>query len=244
MGDVLTLIEKAQETVDEEKAKAMTQKLKKAQFGFDDYLESMNQMKKMGGLSSVLAMMPGLGSQMKDIENAIDEKKMAHFNTVYTQQLSAARFAEAGAQVLRQSKLIDDATDTLYIADVLALCQPKLTGLEALPAYADYFFTDSFPEDAASREKTLKKGGVEAARARLQELAAWVAEQAEWTDAALEAGLKTLAETKAVSTGEYIHAARLALSGRSVGPSFYGLLRVLGRQRVLSRITAWLEKNN
>ena len=77
MGDVLTLIEKAQETVDEEKAKAMTQKLKKAQFGFDDYLESMNQMKKMGGLSSVLAMMPGLGSQMKDIENAIDEKKMA-----------------------------------------------------------------------------------------------------------------------------------------------------------------------
>ncbi len=48
MGDVLTLIEKAQETVDEEKAKAMTQKLKKAQFGFDDYLESMNQMKKNG----------------------------------------------------------------------------------------------------------------------------------------------------------------------------------------------------
>lgn len=75
MGDVLTLIEKAQETVDEEKAKAMTQKLKKAQFGFDDYLESMNQMKKMGGLSSVLSMMPGLGSQMKDIENAIDEKR-------------------------------------------------------------------------------------------------------------------------------------------------------------------------
>ena len=79
---MLTLIEKAQETVDEEKAKAMTQKLKKAQFGFDDYLESMNQMKKMGGLSSVLAMMPGLGSQMKDIENAIDEKKMARTEAI------------------------------------------------------------------------------------------------------------------------------------------------------------------
>ena len=82
MGDVLTLIEKAQESVDEEKAKAMMQKLKKAQFGFDDYLESMNQMKKMGGLSSVLAMMPGLGSQMKDIENAIDEKKMARTEAI------------------------------------------------------------------------------------------------------------------------------------------------------------------
>ncbi len=82
MGDVLTLIEKAQETVDEEKAKAMTQKLKKAQFDFEDYLESMNQMRKMGGLSSVLAMMPGLGSQMKGIENAIDEKKMAQTEAI------------------------------------------------------------------------------------------------------------------------------------------------------------------
>ena len=82
MGDVLTLIEKAQANVDEEKAKAMTQKLKKAQFGFDDYLESMNQMKKMGGLSSVLAMLPGLGSQMKGIEDAIDEKKMARTEAI------------------------------------------------------------------------------------------------------------------------------------------------------------------
>ena len=77
MGDVLTLIEKAQESVDEEKAKAMTQKLKKAQFGFDDYLESMNQMKNMGGISSVLNMLPGLGNKAKDIEGMIDEKDMA-----------------------------------------------------------------------------------------------------------------------------------------------------------------------
>ncbi|MBC5659923.1 signal recognition particle protein [Anaerosacchariphilus sp. NSJ-68] len=82
MGDVLTLIEKAQETVDEEKAKAMTQKLKKAQFDFEDYLESMNQMRKMGGLNAVLSMMPGLGGQMKGIENAIDEKKMAQTEAI------------------------------------------------------------------------------------------------------------------------------------------------------------------
>lgn len=82
MGDVLTLIEKAQESVDEDKAKAMTQRLKKAQFGFDDYLESMNQMKKMGGLTSVLAMMPGMGNQMKDLENAIDEKKLARTEAI------------------------------------------------------------------------------------------------------------------------------------------------------------------
>ncbi|MCI9306194.1 MAG: signal recognition particle protein [Lachnospiraceae bacterium] len=82
MGDVLTLIEKAQESVDEEKAKAMTQKLKKAQFGFDDYLESMNQMRKMGGLTSILSMMPGVGSQLKGLEDAIDEKKMAQIEAI------------------------------------------------------------------------------------------------------------------------------------------------------------------
>ena len=61
MGDVLTLIEKAGAELDEEKAQQMAEKMKKAQFDFEDYLESMNQMKKMGGLSSVLGMMPGLG---------------------------------------------------------------------------------------------------------------------------------------------------------------------------------------
>lgn len=101
MGDVLTLIEKAQESVDEEKAKAMTQKLKKAQFGFDDYLESMNQMKKMGGLTSVLSMMPGLGSQLKDIENAIDEKKMARTEAII---LSMTPKERSNPEVLNPSR--------------------------------------------------------------------------------------------------------------------------------------------
>lgn len=83
MGDVLTMIEKAQENIDEEKAKELERKMKKAEFGFDDYLESMNQMKKMGGLSSVLSMMPGIGgSQISEIENAMDEKKMARIEGI------------------------------------------------------------------------------------------------------------------------------------------------------------------
>ena len=83
MGDVLTLIEKAQETIDDEKAKSMEQKLRKAQFGFDDYLESMKQMKNMGGISSVLGMMPGMGgAQMKQLEDAIDEKKMSQIEAI------------------------------------------------------------------------------------------------------------------------------------------------------------------
>ena len=77
MGDVMSLIEKAQESIDQEKALEMEQKLKKAQFGFDDYLESMKQMRNMGGISSILSMLPGMGSKMKDIEGMIDEKDLA-----------------------------------------------------------------------------------------------------------------------------------------------------------------------
>ena len=80
MGDVLTLIEKAGAELDEEKAQQMAEKMKKAQFDFEDYLESMNQMKKMGGLSSVLGMMPGLGgmgAKMPELDSEENEKKMA-----------------------------------------------------------------------------------------------------------------------------------------------------------------------
>ena len=85
MGDVLSLIEKASEQVDAEKEKEMTAKLKKGKFDFEDYLESMNQMRKMGGLSSVLSMMPGMlpgGAKMGNIADSIDEKKMARTEAI------------------------------------------------------------------------------------------------------------------------------------------------------------------
>ena len=61
MGDVLSLIEKAEAEMDEEKAAKMAKKIKKAEFDFNDFLEQMQQMKKMGGLSSILSMLPGMG---------------------------------------------------------------------------------------------------------------------------------------------------------------------------------------
>ena len=82
MGDVMTLIEKAQANIDEEKARDMEQKLKKAQFGFDDYLESMNQMKKMGGLSSVMSMLPGIGGKLPEIDTEEQEKQMARIESI------------------------------------------------------------------------------------------------------------------------------------------------------------------
>ncbi|MFT4106518.1 MAG: signal recognition particle protein [Lacrimispora sp.] len=73
MGDILSLIEKAEIQVDEQKAKELSQKLRKAEFDYNDFLEQMNQVKKMGGMASIMGMLPGMG-QMKDMD--FDEKAM------------------------------------------------------------------------------------------------------------------------------------------------------------------------
>mgnify|MGYP003289606585 CR=1 FL=1 len=84
MGDVLTLIEKAQENIDidEDKSKDMMGRMKKGKFDFEDYLESMKQMRKMGGLASILGMLPGMGMKGADLEGMIDEKQLSHMEAI------------------------------------------------------------------------------------------------------------------------------------------------------------------
>lgn len=82
MGDILTLIEKVQADIDEETEKKMESKLKKGKFDFEDYLESMKQMRKMGGLSSILSMMPGIGAKAGELESMIDEKQMDRMEAI------------------------------------------------------------------------------------------------------------------------------------------------------------------
>ena len=94
MGDVLTLIDKVAEAnldMDADKEKEMAARLKKGKFDFEDYLESMNQMKKLGGLSSILGMMPGMGIKASDLESAIDEKQMARMEAIVLSMTPAER---------------------------------------------------------------------------------------------------------------------------------------------------------
>ncbi len=92
MGDVLTLIEKAQEEFDQEKARKLEDKMRKNEFDFEMYLESMSQMKKMGGFSSILGMMPGLGGgRMPEIDEAETEKSMARAEAIIYSMTSEER---------------------------------------------------------------------------------------------------------------------------------------------------------
>ncbi len=95
MGDVLTLIEKAQNAIDidADKERDMAARMKKGKFDFNDYLESMKQMRNMGGLSSILGMLPGLGMGIKssDLEGAIDEKQLARTEAIVLSMTKAER---------------------------------------------------------------------------------------------------------------------------------------------------------
>ena len=93
MGDVLSLIEKAQEniSIDENKEKEMASRMKKGKFDFDDYLESMKQMRNMGGLASILKMLPGTGGKGMDLESMIDEKQLARTEAIIFSMTPAER---------------------------------------------------------------------------------------------------------------------------------------------------------
>ena len=93
MGDVLSLIEKAQESIDidEEKGREMAGRMKKGKFDFEDYLESMKQMRKMGGLSSILSMLPGMGIKGADLESMIYEKLLKHMEAIVLSMTNAER---------------------------------------------------------------------------------------------------------------------------------------------------------
>ena len=99
MGDVLTLIEKAQQAVTEEDAKKMQQKLRENSFTLEDYLEQFESMKKMGGVQSVMSMLPGLGGKLKDAD--IDEKKMERTKAII---LSMTRSERTEPAIINSSR--------------------------------------------------------------------------------------------------------------------------------------------
>ena len=144
-----------------------------------------------------------------------DDKKMAHMNMLYLLALPAEEFvararayfaslpSETGAAAL--------AADAAYFAAVMGLAQPKIKGLEELPAYTAYFWSDSYPTDEKAKAKALAKGDP---KARLAELI----------------------EARGLGFGDYQSVTRIALTGLSAGPSITGILRLLGRERALARL--------
>ncbi|MCD7909403.1 MAG: signal recognition particle protein [Clostridium sp.] len=82
MGDIMSLIEKATAEIDEEQAREMSQKLRKAEFDYNDFLAQMQQIKKIGGMGSILSMLPGVGNQLSGIDMDEGEKSMKRVESI------------------------------------------------------------------------------------------------------------------------------------------------------------------
>ena len=119
MGDVLTLIEKAQNAVDEEQAKELEKKIRKAEFGFDDFLSQMQQIKNMGGIADMLSMIPGLGSQVKNVE--IDESAMGRIEAIIYSMTPEERSNPKILNPSRKKRIANGAGVTLQ--EVNKLCK-------------------------------------------------------------------------------------------------------------------------
>ena len=109
MGDVMSLIEKAEAALDQDQAAEMQKKLKKMDFDFNDYLTSMEQMNKMGGIGSILNMLPGVGAKAKDLEDMIDEKALGRTKAIILSMTQKERSNPGILNISRKNRIAKGA---------------------------------------------------------------------------------------------------------------------------------------
>ena len=161
---------------------------------------------------------------------AFDLNKCFWLNGQYIIQMSLDRFVELALPFLERAKI--DISDKKYLRDVLAIVKEKIKLLKELPEWTSYFFTEEYEFDPEAVKKVF--GEPEAATG-LSALRDEFAKIDNWNFETLESTLKSLAQKLGCKTGDLVHPARVAVSGRSVGPSLYHMLEVMGKERVLAR---------
>jgi glutamyl-tRNA synthetase len=161
---------------------------------------------------------------------AFDLDKCFWLNGQYIAQMSLDRFIELARPFLEKADI--ELSDRDYLRAVLAIVKEKIKLLSDVPEWTRYFFTEQYEFDPAAVEKVFDKP--EAAE-RLIALRDEFAKIENWTVEKIESILKTLAQKLGCKTGDLVHPARVGVSGRSVGPSLYHMLEVMGKERVLAR---------
>ena len=170
-----------------------------------------------------------------------DMAKLHWVNSQYMSKLPLAEFVRLGIPFLRAAGQIDDSTDPKKIESALAIVQEKVKLFNDLPNWTVYLLGDDFPVDPDAVAKTLKKDG---AAGRLDKLRERYAKLPDWKVDSLEKSLKELAAELGVKTGDLIHPCRVAVSGKTVGPSLYHMLEVLGKEKVLERLDRVTSQKN
>jgi glutamyl-tRNA synthetase len=168
---------------------------------------------------------------------SFDLDKCDWLNRQYLTQMPVSRFRELSLPFIEKAGI--QVTDDAYLIEVLKIVQEKIKLLTEVPDWIGYFFTEDYEYDPEAVAKTFAGAGVMSRLGKLRETYQSVPE---WNAQTLEGSLKTLAANIPCKTGELIHPARLAVSGRSIGPSLYHMLEVMGRERVLARLERTIKR--
>ena len=166
-----------------------------------------------------------------------DEKKLSALNTEYLREMNVGSYAFLARPILHSAGLIAEDADEDYIQSVLTLCQGKARALDELPDFCRYFFSDTYPLDEKTGNKIAKKGDPKELLAEIVP----VLEAVDFAVDALQTALEAHAESRAVKVFAYFPALRYALSGKGGGPDLIPMLVVLGKERVLARLRAFMD---
>jgi glutamyl-tRNA synthetase len=163
--------------------------------------------------------------------NAIfDLDKCFWLNGQYILQMSLERFYELSVPFVEKAGIAYESREDLLRA--LAIVKPKVKHLSDVPTWIGFLFTDDYPFEAESVEKALEKPG---ALENLKSLGEALGSVRDWSHGVIESKLKETAAALGRKPGDLVHPARVAVSGKSVGPGLYEMFEILGRKRVLAR---------
>ena len=162
-----------------------------------------------------------------------DVEKLQWMNIQYLKTMAIEQFIDLAKPSLGELAATIDAADP-YVQRAFALGRERIHGIDEIGSGVGYFFKDDYAVDAVGAAKHL----TDAARPRLAELKNRLSAVVQWDHDSLENALRALAEELNLKPAELIHPTRMAVSGRTVGPSIFELLEALGRERVLRRMAA------
>jgi glutamyl-tRNA synthetase len=168
---------------------------------------------------------------------AFDLDKCYWLNGQYVLHMSLGRFRELCEPFIQKAGIT--IGDEAYLLKVLEIVKEKVKLCKDVPDWIGYFFTEEYPFEPEAVEKTLGEPG---AIDRLRRLREKYAGLEDWSATGLETALKDLGAEIGSKAGELVHPARVAVSGRSIGPSLYHMLEIMGKDRVLKRMDRVLRK--
>jgi glutamyl-tRNA synthetase len=166
-----------------------------------------------------------------------DLPKLQWLNWEHLKRLSSAEFREHGRRALERAGIRIEGFDVEYVDAAFATCREKVKLMADLPAFAAFYFQDPAPlTPDANRPEFIAEN-----RPRIARLREALAAASSFDADTLQQTLKAVAVELGVKVGVLVHPTRLACTGRSIGPSLYHLLEVLGRDRVLARLDRALD---